>query len=347
MSTASAPSAAAMYSYLPGDGGAISDANLSALQAGFARLSASTSSAPAAATSSLPAAGSISMGLSEFALFKGLGNSTPQATFNEFAGSPDVVYGKNHALAGDVDDSGCTDIADYNIITQEDVFGQRAVLPLEIAVRADITRDGWVNFQDLDLLFDHWGEGCLNATGTPPYPAACYNHAVSGTETDVDCGGICKGCPNGGGCNVASDCTSGVCSGNVCQPATCSDGVQNQGELDVDCGGPKCGACTNRIVVKALVANSWPGGYCANLQIKNVGTKPTKNWNVKLNATGSTLYNKWSATYSANTGNITVTPASFNKVINPGQTNTTAGFCANLATPGGPVATVTSATATF
>jgi len=32
--------------------------------------------------------------------------------------------------------------------------------------------------------------------------------------------------------------------GYVCNP-TCSDGVQNQGEDNIDCGGPNCGVCVN------------------------------------------------------------------------------------------------------
>merc|ERR1712079_775580 len=37
----------------------------------------------------------------------------------------------------------------------------------------------------------------------------------------------------------AGRCTRGRC----CVPPTCSDGIQNQGEAEVDCGGPNCAAC--------------------------------------------------------------------------------------------------------
>jgi hypothetical protein len=33
------------------------------------------------------------------------------------------------------------------------------------------------------------------------------------------------------------------CVGNVCQAPTCSDSIQNEGETDVDCGGPNCAPC--------------------------------------------------------------------------------------------------------
>jgi cysteine-rich repeat protein len=47
--------------------------------------------------------------------------------------------------------------------------------------------------------------------------ATCTDGIQNGTETGVDCGGgICAPCAPGQGCNVASDCASGNCSGGVC-----------------------------------------------------------------------------------------------------------------------------------
>lgn len=46
--------------------------------------------------------------------------------------------------------------------------------------------------------------------------------------------GACVDCANGVGCGGNETCV-----GNACE--TCGDGKQNNGETDVDCGGPKCG----------------------------------------------------------------------------------------------------------
>src|SRR5262245_17682923 len=46
-----------------------------------------------------------------------------------------------------------------------------------------------------------------------PVPA-CNDMMKNGTETDVDCGGMCAGtkkCADGKGCLVGSECTRGVC----------------------------------------------------------------------------------------------------------------------------------------
>jgi hypothetical protein len=70
----------------------------------------------------------------------------------------------------------------------------------------------------------------------------------------LDCGGDCATCAEAGDCKkcapgqkclVGADCTSGVCTGNLCQLPTCSDVVKNGDETDIDCGGPsfRCPRC--------------------------------------------------------------------------------------------------------
>jgi hypothetical protein len=82
--------------------------------------------------------------------------------------------------------------------------------------------------------------------GTLTCDPTCIDGVQNNGETGVDCGGPnCPDCPPGQGCMGPGDCTSGVCTGNVCQAPACNDGVENGGETDVDCGGPcvtKCGA---------------------------------------------------------------------------------------------------------
>ncbi len=80
-------------------------------------------------------------------------------------------------------------------------------------------------------------------------PASCADGVLNGDETAVDCGGTCNGCDTGQPCLVATDCYNGICGADgMCAAPTCSDSVQNggvylanDGETDVDCGGP-CGA---------------------------------------------------------------------------------------------------------
>lgn len=69
------------------------------------------------------------------------------------------------------------------------------------------------------------------ACASPNNPAA----KVCGTPGG-DAEGTCVAC------NVNGDCMSGVCQAHVCAAPSCSDMVQNNGETDVDCGGP-CGGC--------------------------------------------------------------------------------------------------------
>ncbi len=72
----------------------------------------------------------------------------------------------------------------------------------------------------------------------------CSNGMKDGTETDVDCGGICPACIDNGSCAVASDCTSLVCTSSLCATASCDDHVRNGNEGDVDCGG-SCPLCAD------------------------------------------------------------------------------------------------------
>lgn len=46
----------------------------------------------------------------------------------------------------------------------------------------------------------------------------CSDGVQNQDESDFDCGGLhCPKCLDLKGCNTASDCVSGVCSGNICQ----------------------------------------------------------------------------------------------------------------------------------
>jgi hypothetical protein len=115
-------------------------------------------------------------------------------------------------------------------------------------------------------------------------------------------------------------------------PSTCSNGVQDGTETGVDCGT----ICQNTCPPPPLpisatfpVTSNWGSGYCVNIAVKNNGTRATMAWTVRFNTNQSTIANSWNGNFTGNRGTITTTPFTFNSVINPGQTITSAGFCAN------------------
>lgn len=72
--------------------------------------------------------------------------------------------------------------------------------------------------------------------------ATCFDRIVDGDETDIDCGGSCRGCTAGAICAAAADCQSQSCTG-TCAAPSCSDGVRDGYETDVDCGW-NCNVCS-------------------------------------------------------------------------------------------------------
>jgi hypothetical protein len=150
----------------------ISDTSVSQLfQAAPNRITITTKASKATATTAAVAASSTSyyssMSATDLAFFKALGTSSSRSKFREVSTIDGVVYGTPHRLPGDVDDSGCTDQADLNIIKQRDVWLQRAVLPLQIAIRADVSRDGWVDKDDVNIVVKNWAQGCINPVPKP------------------------------------------------------------------------------------------------------------------------------------------------------------------------------------
>ena len=104
----------------------------------------------------------------------------------------------------------------------------------------------------------------------------CFDHALDGDETDVDCGGSCPTkCADGQQCRVGIDCKDVVCTGGQCAGPTCSDGAKNGDETDVDCGGscPKCGDTKACAVAADCKSGVCSGGKCAppacNDHVKN------------------------------------------------------------------------------
>jgi hypothetical protein len=46
--------------------------------------------------------------------------------------------------------------------------------------------------------------------------AACADGVAGGSETAVDCGGVCGPCGVGLGCGLDADCQSGICEDGLC-----------------------------------------------------------------------------------------------------------------------------------
>jgi cellulose 1,4-beta-cellobiosidase len=68
-------------------------------------------------------------------------------------------------------------------------------------------------------------------------------------------------------------------------------------------------------------ANSWSTGFTGSVKIKNTGTTPLTNWQLKFSfANGQTVQQGWSATWSQTGAVVTATGASWNATLAPGAT---------------------------
>jgi hypothetical protein len=153
----------------------------------------------------------------------------------------------------------------------------------------------------------------------------CDDGLQNGTESDVDCGGgTCPACANGLRCRTTADCQAGDCLDGVCQTP--------------ESGGLEAGL---------VVTTDWSSGFCVNLDITNGTGQPTTSWQVDLDMSQTTVYTSWNGTFSGNSGTVSVTPLDWNRVIAPGATNSSVGFCANRTTPGTQVPVVVGVTGSF
>jgi len=119
----------------------------------------------------------------------------------------------------------------------------------------------------------HDGDPTTEDTGTETIdsgpPVGPDSGTQDGTETDVDCGGpTAPACGDGKACLLASDCTSKVCTANVCAAPSATDKVQNGDESDVDCGGaaattPRCAAAKKCTVHTDCASNACPNKRCS------------------------------------------------------------------------------------
>ncbi len=103
---------------------------------------------------------------SELSFFDDLGRGNLRSNFAAYVQSEDEL-GVDHPVAGNVNNDGCADRVDLCLAMQSNVWTHRAVPPNDIAVQADLNRDGWVNDADLDTLFENWGNGCASPEPVP------------------------------------------------------------------------------------------------------------------------------------------------------------------------------------
>jgi hypothetical protein len=105
-----------------------------------------------------------------------------------------------------------------------------------------------------------------------------------------------------------------------------------------------CPAPAPFISVTLPVTSNWGTGYCVNVAVTNSGTVGSTTWSTVINTQQSTIYTSWNGNFSGGSGQVTVTPQSGFAVIQPGQTITSVGFCANRNPGTNNLPTVVSAT---
>ena len=88
-------------------------------------------------------------------------------------------------------------------------------------------------------------DGGPNQSEQPPTGTTSLDGGTTTPETPITTDGTCGAgkapCADGLPCGAAPDCTSGVCTGNICQIPGGNDGVKNGDESDTDCGGTTAG----------------------------------------------------------------------------------------------------------
>jgi cellulase/cellobiase CelA1 len=114
------------------------------------------------------------------------------------------------------------------------------------------------------------------------------------------------------------------------------------------CSAGVCRLLVGGLAVVPVVDTDWGGGYCVHLNVTNVEDIPTINWSATMNTNQSTIFTSWNATFTPNSGAISVTPSVDFRVIDPSETDVGIGFCANRNNPSsGLLPFTTGATAVY
>jgi hypothetical protein len=134
-----------------------------------AKIVSAGATTPAGATTAATSTRTQSISAAELGFYSALGKVNARSSFRTFVRDPTTSPTRHiPKIPGDVDDSGCTDRADLAIVTQKDVYYQKAVQPNQLAIRADLDGDQWVTKADAMIVLANWGKGCINSVGPKP-----------------------------------------------------------------------------------------------------------------------------------------------------------------------------------
>jgi len=150
----------------------------------------------------------------------------------------------------------------------------------------------------------------------------------------------------GGTCDEYYDVCIGVCGDGFLDPGeACDDGNTTPGDgCDELC---QIEPPSGDLVTEIIVHSDWYQGYCTMFEITNEGDEPTSSWTIVMDMNGTAIQHLWNANRTGNTGEITLTPLSWNAVIQPGTTNYSIGFCATRPNGGNNVAEIVSSVGVY
>ena len=111
---------------------------------------------------------------------------------------------------------------------------------------------------DCDGIIDEGLFCCIDGTTRVAPGSTDEGQCVQGTQTCINSAwGPCEGCvyPSAEECDeLDNDCDGSVDEGDVCEPRVdlCNNGIRDQGEEDIDCGGPCPRECADLALITYL-----------------------------------------------------------------------------------------------
>lgn len=236
------------------------------------------SAAEAASAGVAAAATSVSMTIpqTELSLFRLLGSGNfpskgdgaARSSFQSITYTPGQVYGVDHAVAGDVNDSGCVCRIDLNVMMLDGVWMQRAVAPS--------TPPGPGECRPLDDLCDWKCMGWPHHHCGMGHKPWCAKHHGHGHDHD-------KQCARGGHEESGPACHDGHDNGNHCGWG-CEHGGHGKGRPFGKCHGhrgchpkPLSDACLAEVAIHAdLNRDGWVNEADRAILLTNWGNGCTR-----------------------------------------------------------------------
>jgi cellulase/cellobiase CelA1 len=84
-------------------------------------------------------------------------------------------------------------------------------------------------------------------------------------------------------------------------------------------------ASNTGVTASIVIDNDWGAGYCATLRVTNNTSAPV-TWNVSVTVNG-TVSSLWNGSWSQSGSTLTVAGVGWNSQLQPGQTESSVGFC--------------------